>query len=64
MRLIPNKIFKCGESTPFEIMPFEGYLTVYEMSLQISLRFPFASELINILIACKASLSQFLCRVI
>ncbi|KAH0458388.1 hypothetical protein IEQ34_013703 [Dendrobium chrysotoxum] len=40
-----------------------GYMTVYEFSLRAGLRFPPASELIDILTICGVCLSQFSYRV-
>ncbi|KAH0469135.1 hypothetical protein IEQ34_002367 [Dendrobium chrysotoxum] len=43
--------------------PPPGYVTVYEFSLRAGLRFPPASELIDILTICGVCLSQFSYRV-
>ncbi|KAH0461202.1 hypothetical protein IEQ34_008777 [Dendrobium chrysotoxum] len=43
--------------------PPPGYVTVYEFSLRAGLRFPPASELIDILTICRVCLSQFFYRV-
>ncbi|KAH0465774.1 hypothetical protein IEQ34_005877 [Dendrobium chrysotoxum] len=39
--------------------PPPGYVTVYESNLRAGLRFPPSPELIDILIICGVSLSQF-----
>ncbi|KAH0450659.1 hypothetical protein IEQ34_021351 [Dendrobium chrysotoxum] len=43
--------------------PPPGYVTVYDFSLRAGLRFPPASELIDILTICGVCLSQFSYRV-
>ncbi|KAH0462655.1 hypothetical protein IEQ34_010230 [Dendrobium chrysotoxum] len=43
--------------------PPPGYVTVYKFSLRVGLRFPPASELIDILTICGVCLSQFFYRV-
>ncbi|KAH0467513.1 hypothetical protein IEQ34_004751 [Dendrobium chrysotoxum] len=43
--------------------PLPGYVMVYEFSLRAGLRFPLASELIDILTICGVCLSQFSYRV-
>ncbi|KAH0460181.1 hypothetical protein IEQ34_010844 [Dendrobium chrysotoxum] len=56
----PNDlVIKVPARTDRACFPPPGYVTVYEFSLRVGLRFPPSSELIDILTLCGVCLSQF-----
>ncbi|KAH0451315.1 hypothetical protein IEQ34_018614 [Dendrobium chrysotoxum] len=56
----PNDlVMKVPDGTDRACFPPPGYVTVYEFSLRVGLRFPLSSELIDILTICGVCLSQF-----
>ncbi|PKU63101.1 hypothetical protein MA16_Dca025837 [Dendrobium catenatum] len=55
--VVPKKIDRARD-------PPKGFITLYEMTLRASLRFPLAPELLEIFRACGVPLAQFLCKTV